>query len=261
MRVRRSVVVGLGGACVDGRWALLMADHYHGHHHRIRLDQRTSNHQRTHTRLSIYYQVGRHNEALQIFGLMRQPGAAAPNTFAYNLAMEAHVLRGEVRFCIFLCLHMYVWAIRSFHGMGDSDARERHQHTHPHHHPPPTHNNKQDARAVALFDAMNTQRQTTDPALRPDPDTCLVALRPLARAGRFDDGLALVEEVLGSPQGAYVSRYPLALLVLEAVRAGDGARVAGRVVGMLEVGFRFGVLEGLECVSPGRLVACRSPPP
>lgn len=57
----------------------------------------------------------------------------------------------------------------------------------------------------------------------------------MARAGRLDDGLALVEEVLASPQGAYVSRYPLALFVLHAVRVGQGPRVAGRLAGMLEV--------------------------
>lgn len=103
--------------------------------------------------------------------------------------------------------------------------------------PPPTYSTQtkqKDARAVVLFDLLSAQR-LDDPSLRPDPDTCKAVLRPLARAGRLDDGLALVEEVLASPQGAYVSRYPLALFVLHAVRVGQGPRVAGRLAGMLEV--------------------------
>lgn len=48
-------------------------------------------------------QVGRYNEALQIFKQMRPVGGGegasttAPNAFAYNLAMKARVLQGKVR--------------------------------------------------------------------------------------------------------------------------------------------------------------------
>lgn len=47
-------------------------------------------------------QVGRYNEALQIFTQMRVGGGdgastTAPNAFAYNLAMKARVLQGKVR--------------------------------------------------------------------------------------------------------------------------------------------------------------------
>lgn len=48
-------------------------------------------------------QVGRYNEAMRIFKQMRPAaggeGASttAPNAFAYNLAMKAHVLQGKVR--------------------------------------------------------------------------------------------------------------------------------------------------------------------
>lgn len=81
---------------------------------------------------------------------------------------------------------------------------------------------------------MQAQREA-DTTLRPDPDTCLVVLRPLARARRFDEGLALLEEVLGSPQGPYVSRYPLPLFLLAAMRGKQGPGVAARLAGILEV--------------------------
>jgi hypothetical protein len=121
-------------------------------------------------------------------------------------------------------------------------------------HPPPPPTTQQDSRAVALFKAMQAQREA-DPTLRPDPDTCLVVLRPLARARRLDEGLALLEEVLGSPQGPYVSRYPLPLFLLAAVRAKQGPGVAARLAGILEVrvlgrGGFGGRRRNVRCPSP-----------
>jgi hypothetical protein len=96
---------------------------------------------------------------------------------------------------------------------------------------------------VALYDRMQAQQQhehssSRSPRVSPDPYTCNAALPALARVGRFDDGLAMLEQVLSGPQTAFVSSFPLALFLLQALRssaAGAPEKVAARLVAMLEV--------------------------